>query len=74
MKKNYVKNERNNMVRDDLNNRQKEFCMCWDCEKFKPETNDKGCPIIFQVLQLASNHNIVLPVWECQLFTVKKSD
>lgn len=67
----YVKNQRNNMVREDLNNRQKEFCMCWDCSKFKPEDEDKGCPVIQSVLQLAGSHSIVLPVWECPLFIEK---
>jgi cytochrome c2 len=70
--KTYVKNERNNYVREDLNNRQKEFCMCWDCHKFKPETEDKGCPIIHSVLQLANSQNIILPVWECNGFSEKK--
>lgn len=71
MEKNYVKNERNNMVRGDLNNRQKEFCMCWDCSQFKPESDDKGCQIICSVLQLATSQNIILPVWECHLYSQK---
>lgn len=74
MSKNYILNERNNSVREDLNNRQKEFCMCWDCQQFKPESEDKGCPIICSVLQLASSQNIILPVWECHVFVEKKSE
>ena len=58
-------------VRSDLKGRQKEFCMCWDCTGFKSETEDKGCGIIREVLQLASARKIVLPVWECARFTRK---
>ncbi len=58
-------------VREDLFNRQKEFCMCWDCSKFAPERDDKGCPIIRQVLALAAEKKIVLPVWECAEFIEK---
>ncbi len=69
----YHKKENGAWVRQDLDSRQKEFCMCWDCEKFKPNTDGKGCPIIKSVLDLASTHNIVLPVWECLEFNEKQS-
>ena len=64
----YEKNAKKVWVRQDLKNRQKEFCMCWDCQKFKPETADKGCSIIKDVLDLAVRKSIVLPVWECPFF------
>ncbi len=59
-------------VRKDLKGRQKEFCMCWDCVKFMPETEHKGCSMIKDVLLLASRNSIVLPVWECAAFEAKQ--
>jgi hypothetical protein len=67
----YDKNDTSVWVRNDLKNRQKEFCMCWDCAQFQPETEHKGCPIIHAVLTLAVEKKIVLPVWECPSFQAK---
>lgn len=67
----YAKEAGEKWVRRDLANRQKSFCMCWDCSKFKPEQDDKGCPIIAQVLQLAAQSDVVLPVWACAAFSAK---
>jgi len=70
----YSQYERNGAVvwvRNDLKGRQKEFCMCWDCRRFAPEREDRGCPIINEVLTLAAVKKIVLPVWECQAFQQK---
>ncbi|MFH0754539.1 MAG: hypothetical protein V2A70_08240 [Candidatus Omnitrophota bacterium] len=70
----YKKVERNGTerwVREDLKDRQKEFCMCWDCHSFRPQDQDKGCPVIKAVLDLAAAKNVVLPVWECPMFQEK---
>lgn len=47
--------------------------MCWDCRKFKPDTENKGCPIIKNVLGMAVEKNIILPVWECGEFEKNKN-
>jgi len=67
----YERNGKRAWVRSDLKGRQKEFCMCWDCGNFKPEAENKGCPIINGVLTMAAAENIVLPVWECGEFQQK---
>jgi len=72
MSKKYFEKENGNWVREDLNGKQKEYCMCWDCSKFKPELANKGCSIIAEVLNLAAQKEIVLPVWECNNFSAKK--
>ena len=64
----YDKNGKDVWVRKDLKGRQKEFCMCWDCARFMPESADKGCATIKTVLELAARNAIVLPVWECPGF------
>ncbi|HNW92866.1 MAG TPA: hypothetical protein PKM88_08160 [bacterium] len=56
-------------VRSDLCGRQKEHCLCWACRAFQPEREDKGCPAIRAVLQLATKRRLVLPVWECAAFS-----
>lgn len=71
MYENYERNGKKVWVRSDLKGKQKEFCMCWNCKKFKPETENKGCNTIKNVLSLANNCNIVLPVWECEIFEQK---
>lgn len=71
MYENYEKYSKKAWVRSDLKGKQKEFCMCWDCENFEPETDDKGCDIIKNVLTMATERNIVLPVWECGEFEEK---
>ena len=58
-------------VRADLQGRQKEYCICWNCRKFNPNAADKGCSIIFSVLHLAAEKGVVLPVWACPVFDPK---
>ena len=58
-------------VRDDLQGRQKEYCICWACQKFNPGAADKGCPTILAVLRLAAEKGVVLPVWACPTFVKK---
>jgi hypothetical protein len=67
----YEKGRTKVWVRENLKGRQKEFCMCWDCAAFRPEADDRGCPIIKDVLDLAARKTIVLPVWECPEFIEK---
>ena len=55
-------------TRRDLAGRQKEFCICWKCSRFRPELDDKGCPAIRAVLRLAAESSLVLPVWACPQF------
>ena len=54
--------------RRDLAGRQKDFCICWKCSRFRPERDDKGCPSIRAVLRLAADSSLVLPVWACPQF------
>ncbi len=72
MEKKYIKNERNNWVRENANNLHKENCICWDCQYFKPTQENKGCSIILKVLTIANENDIILPVWECKKFELSK--
>lgn len=58
-------------VRAELQGRQKEYCICWACQKFNPGAADKGCSTIFSVLRLAAEKGVILPVWACPTFAPK---
>ena len=67
----YAANGRTVWGRADMQGKQKEYCICWACRKFKPEAEDKGCPIIRSVLGLAAETGTILPVWACPEFSKK---
>jgi len=56
-------------VRKELKGRHKDFCLCYSCDKFKPNTPE-NCPIANEVYTLCVQENLVLPVWECPAFEV----
>lgn len=63
-------------VRQDLKGKHREHCLCWSCNKFKPNeehapgTNLSGenCPIANKVFDICRTEGLVLPVWECPKF------
>jgi quinol monooxygenase YgiN len=57
--------------RRDLIDQQNSYCICHKCDKFKPQSADKGCEIICSVLALAAEKQLILPVWECASFIPK---
>lgn len=58
-------------VRSDLDGKHREYCLCWDCNKFHPDDRTKNCRIANLVFAVCQECGLVLPVWECPLFTVK---
>jgi hypothetical protein len=58
-------------VRSNLKGKHKEHCLCFSCEKFKPNTPE-NCTIADENFELCKKHNLVLPVWECHTFKNKK--
>lgn len=56
-------------VRIDLVGRHKDFCLCYSCEKFKPDMPE-NCPIAERVYALDVELDLVTPVWECPEFEV----
>lgn len=45
----------------------REHCLCFSCERFKPDTRE-NCRIAKEVYALCVREDLVLPVWECPLF------
>jgi len=57
-------------VKDVLKFKHREHCLCYSCDKFKPEQED-NCPLAQGNYEYCVKHDLVLPVWECPLFIEK---
>ena len=58
------------VVRKDLKGKHREYCLCHNCYRFKPDTA-KNCLIAQAVFKNCVEFNIVTPMWECPKFTPK---
>jgi hypothetical protein len=54
-------------VRSSLKGQHRAFCLCYACEKFKPDTPD-NCSIAQVIYAICVKESLVLPVWECPEF------
>jgi len=54
-------------VRQDLMGQHREYCLCYSCASFKPNTPE-NCPIAQANYEFCVRHNVTLPVWECPIF------
>lgn len=54
-------------VRELLLGKHRDFCLCFSCGKFKPDSED-NCPIAKRVYQTCVECDLVTPVWECPRF------
>lgn len=57
-------------VREDLKGRHTEFCLCYNCERFKPGEKD-NCVRANLLYAMCVALNMVTPVWECPDFSEK---
>jgi hypothetical protein len=57
------------IVKDNLKGKHREYCLCYSCCWFKPDTED-NCVLAEDVYALNVKHNLVTPVWECPLFQI----
>ncbi len=55
-------------VRRVLKGRHREHCLCYSCDRFKPEDREKNCRVANLLYELCRTLNIVIPVWECPKF------
>jgi hypothetical protein len=65
----YTHHGRDVAVRAELKGKHKDFCLCYSCEKFKPNMPE-NCPIAQENYELCVKRDLVLPVWECPEFEV----
>lgn len=47
-----------------------EFCLCYSCDKFFPDTPE-NCEIAQELFEFDVKHDMVTPVWECPKFSEK---
>jgi len=56
-------------VMRELKGLHQEFCLCYSCGKFRPDTSE-NCPIAQRIYELDVELNLVTPVWECGEFRI----
>lgn len=59
-------------VQTNLKGKHRHHCLCYSCDKFKPDIREENCPIANRVFQLCLEERLVLPVWECPEFGEEK--
>lgn len=57
-------------VRESLQGRHREHCLCYRCDKFKPGEKD-NCPLAKALYDMCVKNDMVTPVWECKAFGEK---
>ena len=55
-------------VRKELKGRHREHCLCYSCDRFKPEDREKNCQTANFLYEVCRTFNIVIPVWGCPKF------
>ena len=57
-------------VREDLKGMHQEYCECYDCVLFKPNTKE-NCSIAQENFELCKKNKTVQVMWECPNFEPK---
>lgn len=60
-------------VKKHLKGKHKDYCLCYQCIRFRPDDISKNCPIAQDIYELCKKYNLVLPVWECPLYSPNNS-
>ena len=54
-------------VDENLKGKHREYCLCWRCIKFHPDTPE-NCDYAEQNYRACKINDMVMPVWECPYF------
>lgn len=54
-------------VRSDLKGKHRDHCLCYSCQRFKPD-HKENCRKAKEIYALCVREDLVLPVWECPAF------
>jgi hypothetical protein len=68
----YEHHGRTMAVRQDLQGKHREHCLCYQCGVFSPGAAD-NCGIAQALYELDVSYNVVTPVWECAAFCEKEN-
>ena len=52
-------------VDEELKGLHRDYCLCYSCDKFFPDSVEANCKTAKAVYQLCVAEGLVLPVWEC---------
>lgn len=58
-------------VKVDLQGKHRDHCLCFSCDKFKPDTSD-NCKIAQAIYNNCVKFGITTPMWECPEFLIKE--
>ena len=58
-------------VREHLRGKHKDYCLCWMCENYHPETPEKNCRTANLLFAIDVLCNLVTPVWECPNYCLR---
>lgn len=55
-------------VNEELVNKHRDHCLCWQgCKHFKPNS-EENCPIAQMLFEFDKKYNVTTPVWECETY------
>lgn len=60
-------------VRKDLKGKHRDHCLCYSCEKFKPN-QETNCGVAQENYKLCKIYNLTLPIYECPRFREGQPD
>lgn len=59
-------------VDEDLKGGHRDYCLCFRCERFRPESREENCHLANLNYAMDVLTNLVTPVWECPEFTKRQ--
>jgi len=59
-------------VRSDLKGKHQEYCLCWNCLRFRPENREENCHKANLLYAIDVAFGMTTPVWECPDFEENK--
>ena len=67
----YEHHGRERWVRKDMKGKNKDFCLCYSCENFKPNTQD-NCEIAASLYAFIIRNDAMAVIWDCAKFVEKR--
>ena len=64
----YIHHGQDVAVWEDLKGRHREYCLCYQCEKFHPGEPVVNCPVAEALYRFDILAGVTTPVWECPDF------
>lgn len=59
-------------VRESLQGKHRNYCLCFVCSRFKPENRAENCSMANLLYALDVHCGLTTPVWECPKYCSKE--